>query len=145
LWDGKQLSRAVKQGRSFGVAGVEDYAYILQALTDYAEFTHDEQVWKLAQVIAQQAWQRFYSDKGWSLSEQSLLKYGSKKYLLADDAMASPSALIIKSSQLIAKRLKDKSLSKNVQSVIRLGADRLTTEAFWYASHVNVVLSSLRE
>ena len=74
LWINKKLVRAVKDNKVLGEGGLEDYAYVAQALSDWLEHSTNEQDKKWLDTLIEQAWQRFYGKQGWLLAENSLLK-----------------------------------------------------------------------
>ncbi|MCK7579456.1 MAG: hypothetical protein MZV65_29565 [Chromatiales bacterium] len=67
LWDGRQLRRSPAGGR----AALEDYAYVAQGLSAWAELTGDRRDHEQAAAIARAGWQRFYGASGWRSSART--------------------------------------------------------------------------
>ena len=140
LWDGKRLARAAgKQGR-LGEGGLEDYAYVARGLLAWARLTGNASDWQPVETITRQAWQRFYGRHGWLLADNMLLRYGAGQYALVDAPMPSSSAVLIKTTFALAKRLKDRKLKQQALLALSSGHETIHLEPFWYASHINLIL-----
>ncbi|MCP5276744.1 MAG: thioredoxin domain-containing protein [Thiobacillus sp.] len=97
-------TRMVSQGRLlktragkrvFVDAELEDYAFAAAGLADYARVFKDPAAGALARDLAAQAWQRFFTPRGWRREEQPLLATLGPEPALADGALPSPSALLM--------------------------------------------------
>ena len=140
LWDGRRLARVMgKQGR-LGDGGLEDYAYVARGLLDWARLSGQAADWTVAETIVRQAWTRFYSQQGWLMADQMLLRYGAGQSALADGPMPSSSAVLIKSSLRLAQRLNDQGLEQQALLALSSGHSVISQEPFWYASHINLML-----
>ncbi len=144
LWRDGRLLRSIKQGGSgFGQAGLEDYAYVGEALYEYAKWTGDEADWRLAHELVSQAWNRFYSaEKGWRLSENSLLKYGEWESLIAEGAMPSSSAVLMAITQGLAEHEHDDVLRHRVLGALQQGGREIETAPFWHAQQIMNLLET---
>lgn len=145
LWDGTSLQRTVERGRPWGQPSVEDYAYVAQGLWAWAEFTGKEQDHALVRRIIAEAWRRFYAEEGWTLAEQSVIGVNSRRAVLEDGAMPSPSAIIAETSLKLAQRYQDEALRDRVLSALNRGHSVLRRAPLWFATHVEAMLLALDE
>lgn len=154
LWINNELVRAVKNNKVLGDAGLEDYAYVAQGLYDWIEFSNDEQDKRWLDEIVSQAWEKFYTNKGWLLEENSLLKYVQSEAILFDGVLPSASATLINVSLRVAKKNNNLALMKKVLRALNVGHAEIMSQPFMYASHImsifelqkptNIVLNRLR-
>lgn len=138
LWINKSLVRVVKNNKILGDAGLEDYAYIAQALFHWLEISKNKQDQEWLEEIVLQAWQRFHTDKGWLLAENSLLKYGQGEAVISDGVLPSASAVLIGISLRLAENNNEK-LMKQSEDALNEGQDDVTSQPFWYASQVKIL------
>ena len=136
LWDGKTLQRAIVAGKPLGQAGLEDYAFTADALWDYAQFSHNKKDYQMAYAVILQAWQRFYTPRGWKLKEQQWLKYGKEQHVMADGVLASPSAILIQVTLKAAQYFKNNELAQQVEHPVSILVDDIADAPFWYATHI---------
>ena len=139
LWKNNTLYRSVKLQNKIvtpiGSAGFEDYAFIASGVYEYAQATNNVRAKQFSLALAQQAWKRFYKNKGWFLSEKPLIKYTIAKSVIADSPLPSPSAVLLDVSfKLKNQRLKQRALESMQQD----NAD-LIAAPFWYASQIDVL------
>lgn len=139
LWVKKRLVRAVKNNKILGDAGLEDYAYVAQALFHWLEISKNKKDQKWLEEIILQAWQRFYNDKGWLLAENSLLKYGQGEAVISDGVLPSASAVLISISLRLAEKNNDEKLKKQSVDALNEGQDDVARQPFWYASQVKTL------
>ncbi len=142
LWKNNQLLRAVKNNKSIGTAGLEDYAYVAQAFYDYALYSKNEVDMVLAHKVVTQGFKRFYSKHGWVLSENMLLQYGQGEILLTDGPMPSAASLLAAVSLRIIKTTKEpkgSQLKKMALASLNVKDEVLSTQPFWYATHINAI------
>ena len=139
LWDGKRLLRAEAGGRPLGRAALEDYAYVGEGLYHFARLTGKEADLRLAREVIDQAWARFYSTSGWRQSEPGFVPMEPGRDVLADGAMASPSAMVIDISLRLADRLQDPSLQRQSRGALNSGHSIINADPFWYASQIGVM------
>jgi len=139
LWRNDYLLRAVNGTQSLGVAGLEDYAYVAQGFYDYAIFSKKDSDMTLAHQVATQGFARFYTNTGWVLSENMLLKFGVGEILITDGPMASAASLLAAVSLRITKEQKDLKLKKVALESLNVEKEILSTRPFWYATHVRAI------
>ncbi|TNF98095.1 MAG: thioredoxin domain-containing protein, partial [Gammaproteobacteria bacterium] len=95
LWDGKQLKRFIKNGRTGGRVSLEDYAYVAEGMYEWSITSGDQVAKKMAKTIALAGLKRFHNDHGWQLSESLLIPYQARELVLSDHTMASPSSTLL--------------------------------------------------
>lgn len=138
LWKNNTLYRAVKNNKVLAEGGLEDYAYVAQGLTDWLKYKNNPQDAKWLTQLIKQAWQRFYSQKGWLLAQNMLLKYGQGEGVIADGVLPSPSAILIRAS-LAMSRSQNNADSINVESILEkmnITPSDFRHGAFWYGTHI---------
>jgi len=143
LWNGKKLRRAIAGKRYLGDATLEDYAYVSQGLLDYALLLGNKKDLDLIALIVEQAWKRFYSKQGWSLSEDLIAGIATTENIVADGPMPSPSAILAKVSLQLAALQQDKKLDRQVRESLKYGHEILQTDSFWYATHISALMQAL--
>jgi len=143
LWDGVSLHRAIANGKTLGNATLEDYAYVARGLYKWALLTGKDSDFQLVKRIVDQGWARFYTDKGWILSEDLMPGIAGRVSTVADGPMPSVSASLILVSLDIAKKLNDQKLMKLARSALNRGHESLATDNFWYATHLRAQLEAL--
>ena len=72
-WDGSTLYRARDKGKAIGRAGLEDYAYLARALSDFAVLSGSKEDLYLADLFTAKAWLNFYQQAGWKTGDENLL------------------------------------------------------------------------
>ena len=97
-WDGARLSRARDQGRSIGRAGLEDYAYLTTAISDFAVLTGSSEDLNLAVLFAAKAWLLFYQESGWKTGDENLLPGMTGQAALSDGALPAADAWLLLAS-----------------------------------------------
>ena len=137
LWIKTKMIRAIKAGKILGEAGLEDYAYIAQGLSDWLDYSFNNKDKKWLDNIIAQAWERFYTKQGWLLAENSLLKYREGEEVISDGVLPSASAILISLS--LKHKEKSHSLNKKILNALYVGQSNLDEQAFWYASHINTL------
>jgi len=145
LWDGTQILRARDEnGKAIGRATIEDYAFVAAGLFDWAEYTNNKQDYELATTIVNQAWQRFFSEQGWRLSEENLLAYGISEHVISDGPMPSPASVILNVTQKLVRKdmLKDKLLVKYFNAVLAASEEEVLDDPFWFSSYIAVFEAS---
>lgn len=138
LWVGNELLRAVSNGKSFGQATIQDYAYVADGLRAWAELTEASSDHQFAVTVAQQGWQRFYKGEVWRQAESSLLSPEPGKDLLLDGPMPSPTAVLISAS--LALELKQQ---QRILAALNAGSSEISANPFWHASHIDALVSQL--
>ena len=140
LWKKDKLVRAVKNNKVLGEASLEDYAYTAKALYDWLEYSNNKEDKKWLSEVIKQAWQRFYNHKGWTLSENNLLKYGQRESIISDGVLPSASAMLIDVSLNWAKKTNNEKLKKQALKALSVGQKDIINQPFWYASQIMVLL-----
>lgn len=150
LWNGKRLFRAKGKSGEIGQAGLEDYAFVAQALLDWAELTAkgklaESKDFSLVTQLVIDAWQRFYDKTGWRLSDQTLLpgKYGVP--MLEEGPLPSPSAVLLNTSIFIGRYVQNEPLLSKVRDTLKAGHTQLNDVAFNYPSQISVLVRYLSE
>jgi uncharacterized protein YyaL (SSP411 family) len=143
LWDGERLHRAVSHGHGIGQPALEDYAYVVRGLTDWALLTGKPEDTEVATRIADRAWREFYGPHGWRLGESSLIAPETGRDAIEDGPMPSPPATLMGACLDLARLRGDKVLRRRVLAALNSGADLVQQAPFWYASRVRVMQSAL--
>jgi len=139
LWDGQRLLRAKGKRGELGQAGLEDYAFAAQGLLAWAELTNHDDDFQLVARWVNDAWQRFYSDTGWLLSDQTLLPSGFGVAILDESPLPSPSSTLLRVSLHVAQRNGDKMLLARAKQALVAGHTQLQQAAFDYPSQVTLL------
>ncbi|KPK39339.1 MAG: hypothetical protein AMJ69_05880 [Gammaproteobacteria bacterium SG8_47] len=142
LWNGKSLARARDGSNALGEAALEDYAYVAAGLLDWAMLSNSAPALSTAKQLVESAWQRFYSETGWRLSDTSLLRYGSGRAALADDALPSASGILIQTTLELAALTDNDKLRHRALVAVHNSANLASEEPFWYATHVRALLTA---
>ncbi len=136
LWRKKKLVRAVKNNKVLGEGGLEDYAYVAQALYDWLEYSNNKADRLWLDELIEQAWRRFHTKQGWLLAENSLLKYGEGEGVISDGVLPSASAILIKVSLKMAGKTNNASLKKKSLMALNVGHLDIVSQPFWYSSQI---------
>ena len=139
LWIKKKLVRAVKRNKVLAEAGLEDYAYVAQALYYWLEYSADKKDREWLEDIIEQAWIRFHNKQGWLLAENSLLKYGEGEEVISDGVLPSASATLINISIKVAEKNNDASLKGKIVSALNAGHNNVKEQPFWYATQISAL------
>lgn len=94
LRDG-QAVKAVAGGRVWPEGELDDHAYLARGLLDYHLAFADPQARRLARDLAARAWSRFHTAQGWRREARPLLAVLTDQDAIPDDALPSPSALLL--------------------------------------------------
>ncbi len=138
-WNGREVQRAVIKGKPAGQAGLEDYAYLAEALLHWARLSGKPADYEQAAAVARQAWQKFHTANGWRLKENSWFKYGYDERVVADGVMPSPSAILLQTTLVLARRLDDRAWYKQAEASLNQGDSLLSEAPHWYASQIEVI------
>ena len=139
LWVNNKLVRVVKNNKVLGDGGLEDYAYIAQGLYYWNKVSNKKEDKKWLGDIISQAWERFHSNKGWVLSENSLLKYGQSEYVISDGVLPSASAVLINTALMLDKE--NPKLKEKVVKALNVGHIDVSSQPFWYASQIQALIN----
>lgn len=132
---GDRLMKARTAKQTLEGAELEDYAYVVQGLLDYAEVNSDGKARALAQKLARTAWSLFWSPSGWKRESQSLLATLPTEPVLADGALASPSEVL----NLASLRLREAGLIQQVKRAATWQSPQMTRDPFAYPTRVQVL------
>jgi uncharacterized protein YyaL (SSP411 family) len=134
-------SRLINQGRLaktragkrlFPDAELDDYAYVVAGLDDYARVFRDPAAGRLANKLAQQAWKRFFGAAGWQREEKPLLATLRPQAILPDDALPSASSRLIAVTQSLLQSQPDIALSTALDKAISMALPVMQREPFEY-------------
>ena len=141
LWINNKLVRVVKNNKVLGDGGLEDYAYIAQGLYYWNNISNNKEDKEWLNNIIVQAWERFHTNKGWALSENSLLKYGQSEYVISDGVLPSASAVLINTALMIDKTNKKPKFKEKIVKALNVGHTDVSSQPFWYASQIQVLIN----
>jgi uncharacterized protein YyaL (SSP411 family) len=137
FWDGKHLYRAVGK-QAFGDAGLEDAAYLSKGLLDWASLTDNKTDYQKAMKLAEKSWQWFFTDEGWKLNRNALLKYKETEPAIAEGPLPSPSAVLIQASLELAAQTGHRALEVQARQSTALSAGIVLKQPFWHATYVKL-------
>ena len=129
------LLKGVAQGKTLGLADLEDYAYVTAGLTAYAHLVQSDADRDIASKLAKLAWEKFYTARGWQLEQQPLLARPYFQRIVPDGASYSPASLLIKTSWALG----GKELRTHALGALNSGYKTLDQGAFWYASQIDAM------
>jgi uncharacterized protein YyaL (SSP411 family) len=81
-------------GDKMGEANLQDYAFIYQGITDWQKLTEQTNYQSEISQLEQTITQRFYTKSGWQYHQAPLLPGQQGEWLMADNAIPSPSAFV---------------------------------------------------
>ena len=136
LWNDGELVRAIAKGSAYGSASLEDYAYMARGLWQWSAASGDQEAADYAVKLARLGWQRFYKDYGWYRQADDLLVPSIGTEIMQDGPSASPAAVLIETSFLMATALNDHSWLKTIKASANRGVQQLKDSAFWYVSQL---------
>jgi uncharacterized protein len=125
--------------RVFPEAELDDHAYVVAGLADYAAAYRDQAVEQPARRLAAQAWQRFFTPEGWRREETPLLATLRPEPALADGALPSASACLQSATRALLRARPDAALSASLERALALALPAMAREPFEHPS----VLGSL--
>ena len=126
------LFKAVARGKQIEGAELEDYAYVVTGLLDYAEAAKNPSARALASRLTHRAWKQFFSGKGWRHEESPLLKTIQPEAILPDGATPSPSAMLIAASL----RLGDDELAARARQALSWQSADMARDPFVFATQI---------
>lgn len=132
--DGK-LIKGRARGQVLPDAELEDYAYVVQGLLDYADATGSAQSRSRARELAQVAWQTFWSERGWRHEASPLLATLQPEPALADGALYSASDVLI----LATLRLDDAALRQKATAAAGWQVPAMEQEPYLYPTRVRLL------
>ena len=132
--DGR-LMKAMARGKVLPDAELEDYAFVVQGLLDYADATGHEQSRSLARQFANTAWQLFWSEQGWKHEARPLLASLQPEPALADGALYSPSDVLVMASL----RLRDPALTQKALKAARWRVPGMEQDPYTYPTRARLL------
>ena len=136
LWDGKQLYRAVHQGRPVGQASLADYAYVARGLKHWAKASGRGEDAKLADRLLETAWRKFRTAQGWRSASVALLPGMPAVQVQEDGALPAASAIIMG----LSLKSENASLREQARKLVPATWQAVQDDPFWYASSVRMLL-----
>ena len=106
-----------------------------RGLLDWSEVSGRKEDRNTALLMVRQAWQRFYGEQGWQLTDHMWLRYGAGETLIPDGVMPSPAEVLIACSL----RLDNKELTQMAMRALNVGKTEIMLGPFWYASRIGVI------
>jgi hypothetical protein len=87
------------------------------------------------------AWQRFYNNTGWHLSDRPLLPKNFGEAVIKDAPLPSASAVLLQLSLELANGDSDQVLRRKVSQALSVGHSVLRQSPFSYPSQIEVLVS----
>jgi uncharacterized protein YyaL (SSP411 family) len=135
LWQENSLQKAVdNSGKSLGDGSLQDYAYVAYGLAQWGKLTKDRSANTLAKKIIEQAWQRFYTQKGWRESEHDLLPRPLFRRHIRDSSLVSAESLLLRASRMFPA---DKILQQRVDVQLTQRTISMNDDRFYYATLIS--------
>jgi uncharacterized protein YyaL (SSP411 family) len=141
LWDGKTLWRAKKNTQQLSAGVLEDYVFAAQGLWQWYLLTGNKQDLQLVKRWVAIAWQRFYNNTGWHLSDRPLLPKNFGEAVIKDAPLPSASAVLLQLSLELANGDSDQVLRRKVSQALSVGHSVLRQSPFSYPSQIEVLVS----
>ena len=129
-----RLAKTRAGQRLFQDAELDDYAYAVAGLDDYARIFRDQAAGRLASDLAKQAWRRFFTPAGWRREEKPLLATLRPEPALADGALPSASARLIAVSRKLTQTQPDLGLAISLARALALALPVMAREPFEHPS-----------
>ena len=136
LWDGKAIHRAAGKNGWIGEATLEDYAFVARGLHDWAKLTGSEEDLSLSNRLVRLAWERFYSDNGWLLTDASFLPDIPLAPAFSDSPLPSPAAVLIR----LTLEGNDPALTRRAREALSMSIGMIAANPFAFASQAILVL-----
>ena len=143
LWNGKELTRAKVKNEIFGIASLEDYAYVSHSLWRWGQISKNGDYQEVARQIAATGWKLFYKGNAWYRESESLLANPVGIDVMEEGATASPAAVLITSSLEIAHALNDTEWQQFILTTLNRGQNYFDNNSFWYVSQLSALQLAL--
>lgn len=137
LWDGRQLRRALADGREIGKASLEDYAYVAYGMAQYAELSGDPVDRTFVAALLNLAWERYYGPGGWRRDDRPLIPGMGAEPAMSEGALPAPSAVLIR----VALQSDDPGLVAKARAAAGLGRRQAQQAPLWYTGHHAALLT----
>jgi hypothetical protein len=129
-----RLAKTRAGKRLFPDAELDDYAYVVAGLNDYARVFRDESAGRLSRDLANQAWRRFFTPAGWRREEQPLLATLHPEAALDDGALPSASFRLMAATQGLLETRPDPSLAAYLAQALALAVPAMAKAPFEFPS-----------
>ena len=139
LWNGKQLVRAIDGDKVVAAASLQDYALVAQGLWDWCQVAPGSECNQAVAQMVRHAWQKYYKDGLWVISDEPLIPMLEGKLALDDSPLPSATAVISRLSLLHPELKKDKQIQVLLQEHLQRVRASLADSILWYASYVQPV------
>ncbi len=129
MWDGKQLRRSASSQK---VGTLNDYAATAWGLLSWGQATGDVAAKKLGAKLANDAWNKFYSNNNgtWLEAEGQLLPEGTQTLHITDEPYPSAETLLIRASFLAGTT----ALKEKAKKVLSFSSKSIESNPYSYAS-----------
>ena len=150
LWDGRVLRRAIAGKQGLGKETLEDYAFAALGLWHWYQLTGDRKDLELVSRWVEIAWQRFYDNTGWHLSDEPLLPQNFGEDIVKDAPLPSASAVLLQLTFELSQQNNSQSnnqsklLKTRVQDALSIGFDKLDSNPFYYTSQIEALVGYFR-
>jgi len=144
LWDGETLRRAIDGTGQLGNETLEDYVFAAQGLWYWCQFTGNKKDLQLVKQWVEIAWQRFFDNTGWHLSDSSLLPQNFGEDIIKDAPLPSASSVLVQLTIALASQEKQSSIQvkqfkAKVQDALSIGFDKLDGDPFYFPSQIEAL------
>jgi len=136
-----KLQRSVHQGKFAGNADLEDHALVALAFNRWSSKFPSKRLKQQSEQLMDYAWAHFFSEKGWKMSDDLLIPYGSSDSMLADGPLPSASGILIN----LGLGSSSKALNDKAKTALQYGHNILLNQPFWYASHVSLLMGLVEQ
>ncbi|MEW6132203.1 MAG: DUF255 domain-containing protein [Pseudomonadota bacterium] len=134
------LYKSMARGRKLTGAELEDYAFVARGLLDYAEAAGVEEARMEALKLVRSAWRQFSAGRGWRRGKQALLATVQPEAALADGPVASPSAVLIRTTL----RLGDDELNRRAREALLWVSPAMGRDPFSYPTQILAYRQAVR-
>ena len=138
-WDGKRLVRAVQGEEVLAPATLEDYALVAQGLWDWRRQKLASVDQRVIEQMVRSAWQRYFVDDRWVMSDAALIPMLDERIALEDGALPSVTAVIVDLSRQLQGLRDDAGIQKKVRIHLQQVRTRLSDSAYWYAGYLGLL------
>lgn len=136
LWQDEGLNKSVdNNGKSLGEGSLQDYAYVAYGLAQWGKIAKNQSTLILAKQILDQAWERFYTKKGWRERERGFLPRPVFRQHIRDSSLISPESLLLRVSRDFPT---DKKLQHRIDSQMAKSTVNMNEDSFYYATLISM-------
>ena len=135
MWQNRELQKGISNQKLLGQADLEGYAYAASGLLRYAQVSKNIADLKLVNKIAQTAWLKFYTPRGFLLEQNSELAKPYYQVVIEDGPLPSPSSVLID----VSIRTGDRALKKNAENALGFSEALHSRGLFWNTGQVRAL------